>query len=601
MSLLRRLQDSACRHAGWLLFSLFMLGLALRLASIAPYPPNVGYWSAIYFDEWDYDSLARNLLQQGSYHCCTEGFISNATRPPGYPFSLAVLYSLLWRDIWVVRFAQALLDCINILLVYLIVRSVRFGPLVGLAAAALMAFYGPLIAMVPYVHDIVLSVTLFNVFFLVLVTGRNGTPKAAASGLVGGLCALVRPSFIAAAAGTAITLYGGEGTRRARLARVAVFAGVFAAVTLPWALRSSIVLRTPVVLTTAPGWHLWAFGLAQSELPAQEPREVFFGRDVPDEGAFYRQAVQLAAKSFAAHPLRCAGAGLARFARWAGGAIRPTRIYKPQAYGALVGYPPRRFPALDGEGLVYLTLIVTVAVLILKRRLPAEARPWAAAWWPLVPPVALYVLPHVIVVPMTQHHLMIEPVAAAAALSWIAVLVLGKSALAEPLAMPSSKTLVRVTLVAGAAVAVLLAVAMLRSARFRARPPAPPSTQGTMTYAEVRRAQRQHQGSLGPLDGRMVVWTGRLEYPARGWRFVPGNTLSSLPCVPDEHTCVARLAMWGSPENAFGEGNARLNIPAGLAGQLREGDNVAVGGRLAGTSCFGGIILEVEDIAFTGR
>jgi hypothetical protein len=598
-ALLQRLCNLLNRRASWLLAGVLLLGVAVRLASLAAYPCTMGYWSRIYLDEWDYDSLARNILEQHSYHCCTEGFLARATRPPGYPFALAAFYSIVGRNLTAVRVLQAFLDSLNILLVYLIVRSARFAPLVALVSAFFVALYGPLVNMVPYMHDIVLSSVLFNLFFLLFLTGDNQPAKGAACGAIGGLCALVRPSFLAVAAGSAIAFYTGKASIRQRLATTAAFVGVFAAVTAPWAVRSSVVTGAPVALTTAPAWHFYAFGLAHTELPVEEPVRLFFSRAVPDEGELYKEGLRRAASSFASQPLHCVKMGMSRFAGWLGGAMRPGRVYKPQAYVAMVGYGPLRFPLLDIEGLVYVTVLATVAVLAWKRRAPLGAKRWGASWRPLLLPALLYALPHILLVPMTQHRLMLEPVALAAAISWMAVLAGGDSAFGSPPPQLSSEMLRKVCLTAASTCALVLALAIAQGAR--ASPPRyVPSYRGAgPTYSEVRRVQRQLDGELGPLTGSTVVWQGTIEYPASGWRFVPGKTLDSMLCAPNDDTCVARLAMLGSEENAPGETNVRLNIPIGFAPHIADGKRATVRGTLAGTTCFGSLVVEVEDIVLT--
>ena len=575
---------------------LWLVALVARLLSLTGLPPTLAYGTQVYFDEMDHDSLARNLLSRRSFHSCAAGFLTQATRPPGYPCFLAALYAVIGRGVGIVRCAQALLDSLNVVILFALIRRLGFASGVALAGAAVMAVFGPSVGMVPFLHDITLSGVALNAFLLLLVVVRRAPSGVVPLGVAGAACALIRPSFVAVSAGACVSLWMAPGPPSRRLRRVAAFALALAVCLAPWVVRCSLLMGRPVLISTAPAWHLYAFGSSTAELPDDDFRERLFRDAKTSEAAVYATGMDMAARRFREHPWRALAAGVHRLYRWSGLPAWPRRFYRPEAYVAFVGQAPFRFPLPDFEGMAYATALFTLVWLAVKRRVPRAGRPWLARWAPVFWPVGVYVAAHILSAPRSHHRLMIEPVLSAAMLTWVATLVFGERCL-DPEPEPAPLNLGTRTVVFAAVAAIAIGtVGIIRAQRFKAPPTGMYVQAPGPTYDDVRRVQRRHGGRLGPMKGKRVLWSGSVSYAAKGWRFRPGAPYRDMACARDPYGCVARLEIYDTRDNKAGEGVVRLNAHACLADALSPGNDVQVGGRLVGVTCFGVPIVEVDGI-----
>jgi len=127
---------------------ILLVALALRLANDVFIPWQGG--DLILSDMKGYDRAAVGLLEQKplAVHT-TERYLfhplgSDTYHPPGYYYFLAGIYAVAGHSYLAARIAQALVDTLTCLLIYLL-GSELFGEVAGLLAAALAAIYPPLI------------------------------------------------------------------------------------------------------------------------------------------------------------------------------------------------------------------------------------------------------------------------------------------------------------------------------------------------------------------------------------------------------------------------------------------------------------------------
>ncbi len=230
----------------------WLVGTRLVLIALV-YPERARMFNG---DSALYDGLARALLR-GAYAYTPAGPFSDLVRPPGYPGFVAANYAVLgsdplWPILWNVPLAVA---------VYLGLRALvrhvgeRLHPAVG-------AVFGLDLAWLLYSKELVtepLFTALLLGGLLILLRGAaDGRPLLlAASGLVVGLCALVKPIALYLPVVLALYLFGWAVRERwgwkAAAARVLVLVGAFGLVVGPWVVRNAVVHGTPTFTSVQTG------------------------------------------------------------------------------------------------------------------------------------------------------------------------------------------------------------------------------------------------------------------------------------------------------------------------------------------------------------
>jgi hypothetical protein len=149
------------------LLALFVLALLLRCAFSLVY--GLGAPPERWGDDADYDAIASRLVLDHQYE--------NNWFPPGYPFFLAIVYSLFGHSLAAVRLLQALLGAAACVVVYLIGRD-TFGPAVGwFTGLALAAWPGHI-----YMSWRIMSETLFTLLIALSVYAARPLLAAATRG-----------------------------------------------------------------------------------------------------------------------------------------------------------------------------------------------------------------------------------------------------------------------------------------------------------------------------------------------------------------------------------------------------------------------------------
>ncbi|RPF46751.1 dolichyl-phosphate-mannose-protein mannosyltransferase [Thermodesulfitimonas autotrophica] len=184
----------------------------------------------------------------------------SAYMPPGYPLFLS-FFIYLWGDnahaLAAARYAQAFLMVGSVYLTYRLGRELA-GRWAGLGAAALVAFYPPLIL----INGLLLTETLFTFLLISFVglwvqTKPADARRHAVLGVVSGLATLVRPTGVlllfAAAGRLALCLMRRKIGVRALWPALGALLLTFCLVLSPWWVRNALVFHRFIPLTASGG------------------------------------------------------------------------------------------------------------------------------------------------------------------------------------------------------------------------------------------------------------------------------------------------------------------------------------------------------------
>lgn len=205
-------------------------------------------------DGKSYNYLASGLAQGQGWVLGTSAF-----RPPGYPFFLAGVYSLVGvpHSTWAAaRLIEALLATVTVGLVGLLALQIA-GRTAMLITLAIAAVYVPFVL----VGESLMTETLFVPLILAAtncaVRSRTATPRrrwVISAGLLAGLAALTRGNGIVVGVALALVVWTGTPrmSRRAIVAPATLLA-VMVLTIMPWTIRNAIAQHAFVPVTTELG------------------------------------------------------------------------------------------------------------------------------------------------------------------------------------------------------------------------------------------------------------------------------------------------------------------------------------------------------------
>jgi hypothetical protein len=215
------------------------LALAVRLTFLLACP------RPLTSDARDYDALAWTLATTGHY-AVADG-TPTAYRAPGYPAFLAAIYAAVGRRPEAVKAAQAVLDSLTALFLYLLLsrRSRAAALIAGLAWAVLPAavlFSSQLFSETAFT---------FGIVALAWLVGRDRPETDALAGLLLGALILTKPMMLLFAAAVPFALI-----QRPSARPTTAILGIAIVPVLAWVLRNLLVMGTPALITCA-GANLW--------------------------------------------------------------------------------------------------------------------------------------------------------------------------------------------------------------------------------------------------------------------------------------------------------------------------------------------------------
>ena len=215
------------------------LSVAVILGALVFRLRIVQSWHAPAGDGLQYYALSQTLI-----HDHKLAFASNKppqfSRLPGYPlFLAAIVYEAplpLHTHLWIAAQANALLDILSALLVFLILRQRRIGLPAAWAAFAAVVVCPMLIFMSTY--GLSESLATFLTTLVIFCGLQGGRWWAVTCGVACGLLQLVRIDGFAVLPALALAVYFGASAWRERLLRTAIIAVTAMVVFAPWPIRN---------------------------------------------------------------------------------------------------------------------------------------------------------------------------------------------------------------------------------------------------------------------------------------------------------------------------------------------------------------------------
>ena len=240
---------------------IFVVALALRLVWVL-LPDQAGFYDPIYDNTLaDYP---RNRTDDASFYLLTgrslaegDGYVepftdgATARAPPGWSAVLAIFYYAFGPTVLPALVLNAVAGAATAVVVYLLGLQI-FGRGTATAAGLAMAFFPG--------HILYSSVPTPMVFFtfllaltLLLFCHASKDWHVCALGLTVGAAAMMRPEAVALPAAFLVVWILQLGSLRKAVRRTALVGLAMLLMLLPWAVRSSVQLGSPVLLTTRGG------------------------------------------------------------------------------------------------------------------------------------------------------------------------------------------------------------------------------------------------------------------------------------------------------------------------------------------------------------
>ncbi len=275
-----------------ILLLLLILCLLLRLVWIFVFSPI-----ELTDDPKAYDSIAKGLIQGEGYQ--EEG--KRAFRPPGYPYFLAALYSILGAQPLPVYLVQAVLAVITCLLIFLLGKKLS-NERTGLWAAGFFAVY-PQFIRYPgnlYVETLFIFLFLFALVFLFDVAQKPSYPKSVMVGILLGLSALVREVAIFMVLPIllwTILMMKGSSEKRQWGKRLCIFLVFFALTISPWTGRNYFLFHSFIPISTSGGFNFYLGNNPQAtgEYNSESDTEIKWLQPLNNESPEERLALEVKA------------------------------------------------------------------------------------------------------------------------------------------------------------------------------------------------------------------------------------------------------------------------------------------------------------------
>lgn len=231
-------------------YALLLLIVVLEAALLLPRFSSTGLMGG---DSWDYDSLARSMVEHGCYSL-QDDCAPSTLRTPGYPLFLAAVYKV-GGGIQAARVVQFAVHLLTAMLLYEL-AALYFTEGTALLAAVLYATFLPLV-LSPLYHMPETLATAAAVATVWAASRIHNWKTSLVFGAAGGVAYLVRPTLVLLPLGLGIGLLL---ARRASLRRMAIAALACAAVLAPWIARSSMVQHR-LSVGSPPGWPVYISAL----------------------------------------------------------------------------------------------------------------------------------------------------------------------------------------------------------------------------------------------------------------------------------------------------------------------------------------------------
>jgi len=258
---------------------LISLGLMLAAFSVAalyiyfahPFPPTPEFLN---IDAVDYDTIGYNLYL-GNGYCYHKG-IPTSFRTPVYPVFLYLTYKVFGYNHTPVKYIQALLHGIMVMLLYLIGRHI-FDRVTALIASSYIACYKPFL----YINNMILSEPLFiflvvlSIYLVIRIIHGDHVVSPMLTGIVTSLGAMCRTALVPFVFFFIPLIFfihryhSAPGSRRKKIRslfginrgspiNIIVIVFIFFILTAsPWIIRNYMVQGEFLFTDTHGGWVVW--------------------------------------------------------------------------------------------------------------------------------------------------------------------------------------------------------------------------------------------------------------------------------------------------------------------------------------------------------
>lgn len=256
----------------------FLVALALRLVLVLLF-----YDLPIGLDDmFQYDMLARSIVAGNGYRWYAEEDLAlvkkyipmeppadydprgvpTSFRAPGYPAFLALVCAICGvgpHRFFVFRLAQALLGATLAPLAWTLARQIGFGERAARWAAAIVAVF-PLLIVYPLglaTENLFVPLLMLALVLLLRASERRRARDYVLVGLVLGLAALTRSVVTGFVALAALWLWWTAQDKRGGFRNCALLILCFLLVTIPWAVRNTLLHGRPTWIESALGYDLY--------------------------------------------------------------------------------------------------------------------------------------------------------------------------------------------------------------------------------------------------------------------------------------------------------------------------------------------------------
>jgi 4-amino-4-deoxy-L-arabinose transferase-like glycosyltransferase len=233
---------------------LFVLAFLLRFVAVyAARDPHRFHGMQAGSDAVEYDRIGQNLAK-GNGYAITPGH-PTSLRDPGFPFLLAGIYTLSFKNYYLVYMAQCLMGALTCLLTYFLARMLLPEFQARIASLLAAVCFGSI-----YYDTLLLSEPLFSLCLaagLLLFIQNLKNPsvwRLALAGMILGYSTLVRPiGLLFLPALLPLLLWTGKAPSLQRIRNGVVFAALSLGVIAPWIYRNTALYGKLVLVATNGG------------------------------------------------------------------------------------------------------------------------------------------------------------------------------------------------------------------------------------------------------------------------------------------------------------------------------------------------------------
>lgn len=234
--------------------TVIILALYLRIYAINTVQYKMQY------DTLNYHNMANQFLEKGFLGYPVWNLPQgepNAYVTPGYPLFLSLIYKIVGDGqsvgIMAVKFVQAILGTLSVLIIYLIGKRIK-SPIVGIIAAVLASIYPTFLVVTAYhlTETLYLFVFLLYLYLQIISNQKKSKLLNFITGIIFGAAVLVRPTIFPLFVVVYLFEYFINKNKKA-LKNMMFFIIGLVLIMLPWWIRNIVTMGEFILLCTQSG------------------------------------------------------------------------------------------------------------------------------------------------------------------------------------------------------------------------------------------------------------------------------------------------------------------------------------------------------------